>query len=337
MNANEGRSNVMDKFHVKDVATSVSIVYTRRIVAPPISKSPSKASSDHESHNPSYSMYTDICRREYRKMSSHISNLQDQVETLFANMNSLRADFANSQPQIDPSLQQHPLVPSRGAISGPQSGPGTVPPRPRTDSQSKARPPTFRGPTSAEFNLGVARHSLQTMGIAAPDDALGTMTADASPSGTPPPEAAHHPNKDPIWQVSRGEALRLVKVFGDDMHEMYPTISIPHLLDHVESLYTYMEAALRNHLVEMALPGADTIDDEDTNILKMVLAIAMVLEGSGKSDLGRRMYRFVQPSIDALLLGHASFKGIRLLSLVVRMMKGCCRARATTDRTIVHV
>lgn len=254
-------------------------------------------------------------------MSTQIVNLQEQVEALFANLNSLRNDFTNSQPQIDPSLHQHSLVAQRGSLSNaPQQSQNMLAPpsRPRTQSQPKLRQPTFRGPTSAEFNLGVAKHSLQSMGIAPAEDPLGSTTTDVTPSGSPPSEPLHHPSKDPIWQVSREEALRLVKLYEDEMHEMYPTTSIPQVLAHINSLYTYMEAALRNGFVQTRMPGSDSIDDEDTNILKLILAIAMVVEGSGKSDLGRRIYKYVQPSVDALLLGHADFKGIRMLSLAVR-------------------
>lgn len=251
-------------------------------------------------------------------MSQQITSLQEQVETLFANLNGLRSDLANSQPQIDPSLQQHSLMGPRGSLPGSQPTPGMLGPRPRAPSQSKPRPPTFVGPTSSHFNLGVAKSSLQSMGIAPNEDPLTTNnTTDVSPSGSPPPDVPFHPSKDPIWHVSREEAIRLVRVYEDEMHEMYPTVYIPHVLEHLNSLYTWMEAAVRNGFVQTHMPGPDSIDDEDTNILKLIMSTAMVVEGSGKSDLGRRMYRYVQPSVDALLLGHAGFKGIRMLSIAV--------------------
>lgn len=271
-------------------------------------------------------------------MSQQISNLQEQVETLFANLNTLRSDFSNSQPQIDPSLQQHSLLPRhRASMSGPRASPNMLaPPRPRTTSQAKPRQPTFRGPTSVEFNLGVAKHSLQSMGITH-EEGLGAMTADVTPSGSPPPDLPHHPTKDPIWQVSRQEALRLVQLFENEMHEMYPTISIPHVLTHINSLYTYMEAALRNRFVETTQPGSDTIDDEDTNVLKLVMSIAMVVEGSGQSELGKKMYRHVQPAVDALLLGHAGFKGIRMLSLAVCIQSSPLHCSPLADSSSGHV
>lgn len=64
-------------------------------------------------------------------------------------------------------------------------------------------------------------------------------------------------------------------------------------------------------------PGADSIDDEETNILKIVMATAMVVESSGRSELGRAMYDYVQPSIDALFSGDTSLRSVQLLALAV--------------------
>lgn len=134
---------------------------------------------------------------------------------------------------------------------------------------------------------------------------------------SPPQVSSLHPSKDPIWHVNRDEAIRLIRVYQDDMHVMYPLLSIPDLLAYVDKLFAFMESAQRTGLMMSSLPGADAIDDEETNILKIVLATAMVVEGSGRSELGRAMYSYVQPSIDALLLGETGFRSVQLLALTV--------------------
>lgn len=233
-------------------------------------------------------------------MSNQIASLQDQVNALFASMNTLRADLNTQQPPIDPFLQ-HDQVPSQEA----------------TRRKSMSRRPTFRGPTSLEFNLGVAKNHLENMGIApaAPDD---DGLREESPNGDVLATAPLHASKDPIWHVNREEALRLIRVYQDDMHIMYPLVSIPELTAYVNKLYTFMESAQRTGLMMRAFPGADSIDDEETNILKIVMATAMVVEGSGRSDLGRSMYAYVQPSIDALFLGDTGLRSVQLLALAVR-------------------
>jgi len=234
-------------------------------------------------------------------MSNQISSLQDQVNALFASMNSLRADLANQQPPIDPFLQHQSLVSHDRVASHELSR-----------RKSASARPAFRGPTSLEFALGVAKNHLENMGIApsaADDQALR--------EDSPPQVASLHPTKDPIWHVSRDEAIRLIRVYQDDMHVMYPLLSIPDLLAYVDKLFAFMESAQRTGLMMASLPGADSIDDEETNILKIVLATAMVVEGSGRSELGRTMYTYLQPSIDALLLGETGFRSVQLLALTV--------------------
>lgn len=172
------------------------------------------------------------------------------------------------------------------------------------------------------------------MGIAPQEDGQASAnTTDVTPTGSPSSDAQLHPSKDPIWHVSREEAVRLVNVYEDEMHEMYPVVEIPHIQNHLRSLYTYMEAAVRNGFVQTRMPGSDSIDDQDTNILKLILSTAMVLEGSGKSELGRSMFAYVQPSVDALLLGHAGFKGIRMLALAVSLAQFCQHCAILTVNT----
>lgn len=273
---------------------------------------------------------------EFKNMSAQIETLQKQVDTLYTNMNHLRAEFIGQQQQqqqqpSDPSLPQHSFLAPRASIPPSQASPGAIgtPARPRNKSQSASRPPTFRGPTSTEFNLGVAKHSLQTMGIT-PGAEEGFGTRDVTPTASPPPDAPMHASKDPIWAVPRDDAFRLLRVYEDEMHDMYPVVPLAELTRHTDRVYTFMETAARKGLVQTAAPGADTINDDDTNLLKLVLATSMVVEGLGRSEMGKRLYDFVQPTVDALLLGHAGIKGVRILALTVsREQTGFCRLLLT--------
>ena len=173
---------------------------------------------------------------------------------------------------------------SPGAGYGPLS-----PSLSRPKSQSQSDQPPFRGPTSVEFNFGVARNSLQTMGIMSQgrgveDGTGGTGTQDPSPGPSPllRPGSMQlargtHADKDPIWSVSQEEALRLCHVYEDEMGLMYPLLDINKVLQHVRKLYRFMEAAHRSGLMQHGMPGSDSIEDEDTNILKLVLATAMTV------------------------------------------------------------
>ena len=275
--------------------------------------------------------------QEYKDMSAHIGSLQEQVNSLYHEMNNLRAQLGAEMPMqqqtpIDPTLQSpfhrpsYPQV-TAGAPMAPMS-PATT--RPKSVSQS-GQQPTFRGPTSSDFNFGVAKSSLQTMGITSQNDGeggsgpAGTGTREPTPDGAPPSRQIRqewHTDKDPIWSVSQEEATRLCRVYEDEMGLMYPVLDINKIIAYTQKLYRFMEAAHRQGLMQQGLPGADAIDDEDTNILKMVIAVALTVEGSGKSDLGRRMFEYVHPAIENLLLGNVGIKGIRLLILTVSASSG---------------
>lgn len=154
----------------------------------------------------------------------------------------------------------------------------------------------------------------------------GSGTRDPTPDGAPPSRQVRqdwHVDKDPIWAVTQEEAMRLCRVYEDEMGLMYPVLEIDKVIAYTQKLYRFMEAAHRSGLMQQGFPGADAIDDDDTNILKMVIACALTVEGSGRSDLGKRMFEYVHPAIENLLLGNVGTKGIRLLILTVSILALC--------------
>ena len=44
---------------------------------------------------------------------------------------------------------------------------------------------------------------------------------------------------------------------------------------------------------------------------------AMTVEASGRSEVGQRLFEYVQPAIDQMLLGNVGVKAIRLLTMTV--------------------
>ncbi|EME87857.1 uncharacterized protein MYCFIDRAFT_125368 [Pseudocercospora fijiensis CIRAD86] len=249
--------------------------------------------------------------QEFKDMSQQISLLQDQVSVLYDQLNQLR-----SQVTGHGSFNARTASPGVGAAALSPSHH-----RPRASSQSQQR---FRGPTSVAFNLGVAKNSLESMGITGqPDEEnngsgdAGTGTADATPQRSPALKGqllqSIHRDKDPIWTIPQEEAIRLCRVYEDEMGLMYPVVDINKVIAYAGKLYKFMEAAHRSGLMQQGLPGSDAIDDEDTNLLKVVMATAMTVEASGRSETGQRMFEYVQPAIDTMLLGAIGVKAIRLL------------------------
>ncbi|CAN9108910.1 unnamed protein product [Alternaria alternata] len=250
---------------------------------------------------------------EFKQMSTHITSLQQQVDDLFQNLNALRAQVdVQSNGSIgtpfNPDYQQTPMLPPQSA---------------RSRSKSFSKHPRFHGPTSNAFNVGVARSSLKTMGINAGEEGEddGILTRDATPRASPPilhpmvPKRPLHTDKDPIWSISKHEAMRLVHVWHEEMGTMYPILEVDKLLRYAEMLFTFVEAAARSGLIQGSYPGSDAMVDEQISVLKLVLAITLVLEGGGKDPLGERLFENVHKIVDKALTDPVSLHGISLLVL----------------------
>ena len=254
-------------------------------------------------------------------MSGQISFLQDQVDQLFANLNALKAQVEVQGPaSIGTPFESPGFTPS---LSINQLS-GVAPSPAHQRSRSNAKRPRFQGPASNAFNLGVAKSSLETMGITGTGDGEeeGIMTMNATPIGSPPlanallPKALHA-DKDPIWSLSKQEAMGLIHLWQEEMGVMYPFLDINHITRYAEMLFSFVEAAARQGLMQGALPGADAIEDEKTSILKLILAIALVLRGNGKDPLGDRFFNNVQKVVERTLSEPVDVKSINLLTLTV--------------------
>jgi len=187
----------------------------------------------------------------------------------------------------------------------------------------RGKHPRFQGPTSSAFNFDVAKSSLQTMGITRPEDGVdeGIATRDGTPLESPCPTSSAampaHPSKDPLWLLNKDETVRLCRVYDEEMGIMYPMLDIDKIIRHAIMLFTFIESAARTGLVQRSLPGADNLDDDDTRLLKMILAAALIVEGSGQSELGRRLFETVREYAESSLWGPVNINQLRLLVLVV--------------------
>ncbi|KAL5363962.1 fungal-specific transcription factor domain protein [Aspergillus floccosus] len=248
---------------------------------------------------------------EFRSMKDQITSLQDQVNSLFTSLNDLRSQRSS----IDsPSFDQH--------FSRDGSQP-VFTPMPAGIPKPRVRHPRFHGPLSSAFNFDVARSSLQNMGIAPAEEVINDdlTSAHATPAESPPQVPSFvpppvHPTKDPIWTIKREEALRLCRIYEEEIGIMYPLVEIDKVTQQVNLLYTFMEAATRTGFAQRGLPGADGLQDDNTNLLKMILATTLIVEGGGQSELGQRLYLSVKPVIEAKLWGPLDIKTIQLFGMV---------------------
>ncbi|KAK2748722.1 hypothetical protein FQN57_000303 [Myotisia sp. PD_48] len=252
---------------------------------------------------------------EFRSMKAHIDHLQDQVNSLFANINGLQR--STESPHVDSSQLSREVSRS---LSG---NPNNFEIQSIPSGRQRTKHPRFHGPTSTAFNFDVAKSSLQTMGITQLEDGTQELftTQDATPAQTPPalqtqfPYSLAHPSKDPLWVINREEAIRLCRVYEDEIGVMYPVLDVEKLVAQTNLLFAFLEAADRTGFAKRFKPGADCLSDDDTSILKTVLAITLVVEGNGQSALGSKFFASVKHKVEANLWESVDIKTIKLLAL----------------------
>lgn len=245
-------------------------------------------------------------------MRDHISALQEQVNDLYTSLNELRnrSDLSYSA-SIDPQF-------SHDGSNRSMSMSRTLPP---LISPKRAPPkalPQFHGPTSTVYGLDVAKSSLQTMGITHNLGDDGLMSRERSRAASPVMVLPAHPSKDPLWLIEHSEVVRLLRVYEEEIGIMYPVVDIDKVLKQANSLYKFISASLRTGFGHPGLPGSDTFDDEETTVLKMVLAITLTVEGHGRSDLGQRFFDAAKPATDLKLVTALDIKSVVLTVLTVR-------------------
>jgi len=148
---------------------------------------------------------------EFKQMNAQIASLQEQVNNLYDNLNALRLREGTGlveQRPVERSLSMSQYSVNNGS--------------PSMRQQSTPKHPRYQGPTSSAFNLAVAKNTLYNMGYPGLADGgeNGLSTQDDTPIGSPPlrsPSVNVHPSRDPMWLVGKDEAVRLCRVYEEEM------------------------------------------------------------------------------------------------------------------------
>lgn len=241
-------------------------------------------------------------------MNAQLTSLQEQVENLYANLHALRGGDTmafTTAPERSMSISQPSL---------------NQPVLPMDRYRALPRRASFRGPTSSAFSLDVAKNTLHKMGYQGLGVEEGAITQDATPIASPgiqPPPLVNtngNPCRDPIWIFSKEEMIRLCRVYEEEMGIMYPVLNIEQVIMHGSNLYQSIDAPVRNGLPNTSTPG-NRINDEESCILKLVLACATLVEGSGQSETAYRLFESVREAADRTL--HSEIIEVKSLPFLV--------------------
>ena len=253
-------------------------------------------------------------------MTDQVSRLQEQVESLFQSMNSLRSETLRLAPIQDG------LLPPRSTSGSIPSQSSSIPPLHRSElPHFRQSQNAFRGPTSATFSLDVAKNTLHHMGYSPLGEAAEESAAAEEDTQQPSPKltyshtktAAHKTPKDPLWEFERDEMIRLCRIHEEEVGIMYPVVPIETVISHAKSLATWMETARKNGGFS-SLRQDDVMTDERTLQLKLIMCCGMVIEEHGHSERADRLFESVRPITDKRLMSDPSdVLGLPLLALLV--------------------
>lgn len=257
-------------------------------------------------------------------MADQVSRLQDQVETLFSNMSALRQEALRLAPIHDRilPLPSATVTPSPSTASMPQFPKPLAPLRP---------PSTFNGPTSIAFTVDVAKNTLHNMGYAgaseAPDDsgdsgdgnsgAQAEPTPHTSPTPLPPMQPSPYQRQiDPLWEFDKAEMIRLCKLHEEEISVMYPLMKMESTIRHATEVADWMEKSKGQGLVPPE-GQYETLTDDRTLLLKIVLCCALAVEEHGNSAKAARLYESIEAvTMKTLMSGPADVAKLPYLALV---------------------
>lgn len=183
--------------------------------------------------------------------------------------------------------------------------------------------PSYVGPMSSEFGLNVPND------VDAPDlDETGiSENVHTSMSNSPyaPPVPPEEENIDisssnPLLSLTEAEALRLVNVYEDAVGLMYPVVDLKSIREYIIDFYHHNQDSSTGQLSPPQNGNEEWwFSARDTEVLKIVLALALISESHGRSDLGNALAASVENTFASTRtqVPEVDMKELIILALVV--------------------
>lgn len=191
----------------------------------------------------------------------------------------------------------------------------------------------FVGPTSADYSFNVAESKAAQGKHARRDSTQSKLPSieedNSDEEGDLPPEHISTPGSmlsHSTHLTSTGlfhfrtlldqrEAIRLVHVYGDIVHQLHPIYSIERLVNDIETAYSWGRTEPRSSSSGITAPPAD---DLSILILNMVLCIALCAESVSQSAHAKAIFAACEPLVNAKAVSASvGVKQVTLALLVV--------------------
>ena len=211
--------------------------------------------------------------------------------------------------------------------------------------------PPFQGPASSTFLISLAHlwrdHGVKRMSCPETDDDVAgykilsvldngedEMNEDHHDEGTAVNHTGHaglscdssstsggrdKPQLDPLLELNLDEVTTAIRQYDEMFGARYPFLETKVLIQQAKELYLLIEALSSKEDVPTA-PLAISMDMTSILILRVLLALVLVCEGTSTRALGCRLFKSSQKSAQKMMWrGVANTKELALLILVVSM------------------
>ncbi|KAH8703598.1 putative fungal-specific transcription factor [Talaromyces proteolyticus] len=200
----------------------------------------------------------------------------ENMETRMSDMQR-QMNFMSDQIRALQTKSQWPTsTPPGAAVSNHTDG--------RWASRGRPVSPSYIGPTSGEFGLHAVQPDAQEDETENSEDAFASGTASPHPQGQKHLRAIP---SNPLLALTDVDALRLVDVYEDAVGMMYPIVDLKSIRRYIADYYHQRKTVSVDTLSTPQNGDEDWwFSARDAEILKIVLAIALISESHGRSDLG---------------------------------------------------
>lgn len=175
--------------------------------------------------------------------------------------------------------------------------------------------PPYVGPTSAEFGLRPRRPS----GIPASDNEADEDMPLSTPTRSPTPEG-EAPHSGRCFSLGLDDALRLVQVYEDLVGVMYPCVDIDSVRGYVHEYYRSHDTILTDATdsLDKGSTDQDWFFARDIQVLKLILATALLAESHGRSEAAAQLADSVEDRFASRFkVAEVDMKEILIMTLLV--------------------
>ncbi|KAF5552539.1 hypothetical protein FPHYL_8909 [Fusarium phyllophilum] len=179
--------------------------------------------------------------------------------------------------------------------------------------------PEFCGPSSSEFAFKAVSGNLREMGM--PSALLSNLSCDYGDLSEVPSHFSNYGPfmklvaMDPLWDMPKAEAVTLAKQWFTNMGSLYPFLREEKLIYTVDRVYAVIGPISTGTPIRRRELATEALLNDETNKLKIVLAISKIMENGGRNDQAQRLFQSTTEAVESLIWNPSGISGIQLLVL----------------------